>query len=101
MVVALVQRHPRRRLLREIEPLRQQRRLAEARRRGDEHQLRLRTAIEALAQSRTSDQTTSPPGDEELGLEQQACHDQSRNAPTVNPWIKYRCRAANTTSGGI
>src|SRR6266567_2566557 len=101
VVISLVQRDPRRRVLQELEPLRQQRRLAEARRRGDERQLRLRAAIEALAQSRTWDQTAAQPGEVELGREQRTCHDQSRNAPTVKPWINHRCSTANTTSGGI
>src|SRR5438552_3118140 len=102
MVVALVQRDPRRRVVEEIEPPRQERRFTEPGWCGDERQLQLRSAVQALVQSRTWDQAAAHLGEVDLGLEQQAGHDQSRNAPTVllKPWIKYRCRTANTTSGG-
>jgi len=63
------------------QPRRQQRRLAEARRRRDEGQLRFGPAQETLTQSRTSDEAASWPGDVELGIEQQACH----AAPTYQP----------------
>ena len=56
-----------------VEPLGHQRRLAEAGGRGDQGQLRLAPAAQALSQSRTCHQTASQPGDVELGLEQRAC----------------------------
>ena len=55
MVVALVKRYPRRRVLEEIEPPRQDRRFTEPGWCGDERQLRLRSAIQALAQRVASD----------------------------------------------
>ena len=57
------------------QPLRQQRRLAEAGRRGDERQLRLGPPAQVLVQSRTYHQTASQLGDVELGFEQRGRHD--------------------------
>src|SRR5207247_8783665 len=98
-----VHRHRSRRALEETKARRQECRFTEPGWCGDERQLRLRSAVQALAQSRARDQTAAHLGEVDLGLEQQAGHDQSRNAPTVflKPWTKYRCRTANTTSGVI
>ena len=76
LVVSLVEREPRHgpftgRSGRQ--PLGQERRLAEAGRGGDEGQLRLGPAAQALAQPRTCHQAASWPRDVELGLQQRAC----------------------------
>jgi hypothetical protein len=85
-VVALVQRHPGRQVPGEIEPLRQERRFTEPGWCGDERQLQLRSAVQALLQSRTWDQTAAHLGEVDLGLQQQVFQDQLRNAPCRKPW---------------
>ena len=82
------------------QPLGQERRLPKAGRCGDERQFRFDASVQDCSQSWAWHQTASPPGDEELGREQRGYHTWSRIAPTVKPWIKLRCRAANTTNGG-
>ena len=74
-VVSQVEREPRHRpsIGRSgCQPLRQERRLAEAGRGGDERQLRLGPTAQALDEPWACDQTTSQLGDVELGLEQRA-----------------------------
>jgi hypothetical protein len=71
VVVAAVERYPRDRPARARDEVSQQRRLAEARRRGDERQRRLEPLTQPVAQARAVDGPTLRPGGIELGLEQQ------------------------------
>jgi hypothetical protein len=75
VVVALVERQPRRRapVVRSgRHPLRDERRLAEPGRRRHERQRRLRDEVQSLPEPRPLHNTAAPPGDVELGLEQRA-----------------------------
>ena len=80
IVVAPIERQPRgqpligRRGRSRRKPLGEQRRLAEASRCGDEHQLRRGPAVQPLAQPRTRHQTTPRPRDIQLRLEQRGWH---------------------------
>jgi hypothetical protein len=78
--VALVQRHPGGEPVLRFgvrEPLRQQRRLAESGRCGDERKPGLEPAAQALAQPRARHKTSSRPRDVELGLDERVCHHSS------------------------
>jgi hypothetical protein len=74
LVVPLVQRDPGHRKLATPAPVREQRRLAETGRRGDDRQLVPRALIQLLVETRTRHGIRSTTGDVELGLEQLSIH---------------------------
>jgi hypothetical protein len=85
VVVPLIEREPRRRPSPSSDggqPLRQQRRLAEAGRGRHQRQGHLAPTVQTLAQSRARNQAAPPPRDVELGSEQRACHDRLSSART-------------------
>ena len=109
VVVAGVERQPCSGLLagrcrRPREPLREQPRLAEAGRCGDEGQLRRGTAVQLLDQPRTRHQPWSWPGPIELRL-QQAAFASASPVASVDLWSAHlaHCsvRVAVTTAGAI